>query len=55
VFRRWPDGRQEPIVGGLNYPTALAIAPDGSLLVTENGHKSENGTGRILRIQPSRP
>lgn len=55
LVRRWPDGHVETIVSGLNVPTGLAAAPDGSLFISENGNKSENGTGRVLRVQPDRP
>jgi hypothetical protein len=51
LIRRWPDGRQEAILTGLNFPTALASAPDGSLFISESGHNSENGTGRVLHVQ----
>jgi hypothetical protein len=54
LVRRWPDGRQETLVGGLNYPTGLAMAPDGGFYISEHGHKSEDGTGRVLHIQPPR-
>jgi hypothetical protein len=50
LIRRWPDGRQDVVLAGLNYPTALAAAPDGSLFVSESGHASEGGTGRVLHI-----
>jgi sugar lactone lactonase YvrE len=55
LVRRWPDGRVETILSGLNVPTGLAAAPDGSLFISENGNKSENGSGRVLRVQPDRP
>ncbi|MFN8633231.1 MAG: ScyD/ScyE family protein [Chloroflexota bacterium] len=53
LIRRWPDGHLETLATGLNYPTGLALGPDGSFYVSENGHKSENGTGRVLRIRPA--
>jgi sugar lactone lactonase YvrE len=50
VVRRWPDGHLDTIAGGLAFPTAITYGPDDNLYVTEMGHKSENETGRILRI-----
>jgi sugar lactone lactonase YvrE len=55
LTRRWPDGRMETILTGLSFPTGLAAAPDGSLFISENGHQSENGSGRVLRVQPDHP
>jgi hypothetical protein len=51
IVRRWPDGQTETIASGLTFPTAIIYGPDDRLYVSEIGHKSENETGRILRIR----
>lgn len=51
VLRRSPEGRVEVVATGLTYPTGLTVGPDGSLYVSEFGHRSDDGTGRIVRIR----
>jgi hypothetical protein len=55
LLRRRPDGRQEMMVSGLNYPTGLELGPDGNFDVSENGRKSENASGHVLRVHPATP
>jgi hypothetical protein len=50
LLRRSPDGEVSTIVSGLNFPTGLAIGPDGNAYIAENGNKSEDGSGRIVRV-----
>lgn len=50
VVRRWPDGRSDTITSGLTFPTAITYGPDDNLYISEMGHKSEDESGRILRI-----
>jgi streptogramin lyase len=50
LLRRWPDGTVETIATGINFPTAITTGPDGNLYISESGHRSENETGRIIRI-----
>jgi len=38
------------VVSGLNRPTSVAIAPDGSIYVTNNG--TSPTAGEVLRIEP---
>ncbi|MFN8526141.1 MAG: ScyD/ScyE family protein [Chloroflexota bacterium] len=53
VLRRTRDGTVEVVAAGLNYLTGLALAPDGDVYVSESGHRSDDGTGRVMRIVPS--
>jgi DNA-binding beta-propeller fold protein YncE len=50
LLRRTPDGQVSTIINGLNFPTGLAIGPDGNAYIAENGNKSEDGSGRVLRV-----
>ena len=50
LLRRSPDGQVSTIVKGLNFPTGLAIGPDGNAYISENGSKSEDGSGRVIRV-----
>ncbi|MFN8633233.1 MAG: ScyD/ScyE family protein [Chloroflexota bacterium] len=50
IVRRTPDGGSETIISGLSFPTAITTGPDGNLYVSEFGHKSENESGRIIRV-----
>jgi len=50
LLRRSPDGQVSLIASGLNFPTGLAIGPDGNAYISENGHASEDGSGRIIRV-----
>jgi hypothetical protein len=45
IVRVLPDGAVEEFVQGLVRPTALAVLPDGSLVVASD-------TGRLLRLRP---
>lgn len=45
LVRIAPDGAVEPFVEGLARPAAVAVGPDGSVLVAED-------TGRVLAIRP---
>jgi sugar lactone lactonase YvrE len=36
VWRRTGSGSLEQVVGGLNFPTAMAFGPDGKLYITNN-------------------
>jgi hypothetical protein len=46
-----PDGTTETILDRLDYPSAIAIGPDGSLYVAINGIAPDaDGTGQILRV-----
>ncbi len=55
LYRRSLDGQVTTIVDGLNMPTGLAIGPDGNAYIAENGNLSENGSGRIIRVQLPTP
>jgi hypothetical protein len=46
IVRVLPDGAVEEFVQGLVRPTALAVLPDGSLIVAGD-------TGRLLRLRPT--
>jgi DNA-binding beta-propeller fold protein YncE len=50
LYRRSPDGQVTSILTDLNFPTGLAIGPDGNAYIAENGNKSEDGSGRIIRV-----
>jgi glucose/arabinose dehydrogenase len=52
LVRRLPDGKTQVVVGGLSFPTGIAIAPDGTIYVSDRGHVSEGGSGRVVRIRP---
>jgi hypothetical protein len=45
IFRVGPDGTVEPFVEGLVRPAALAVLPDGSLVVAQD-------TMRVVRLRP---
>lgn len=51
LFKRTPDGTVTTLLVDLNMPTGLAIGPDGCAYIAENGNESEDGSGRILRVQ----
>jgi len=53
LLRRGLGGAVEVLASGLNFPTGLAIAPNGDVYLSESGHKSDDGTGRIVRIRVS--
>jgi hypothetical protein len=44
------DCRHSEVVSGLNWPTSVAIAPDASIYVTNNG--TSPTAGEVLRIEP---
>lgn len=41
----------EPILDGLNLPTALIAGPDGALYLSDGGNRAKPGEGRILRVE----
>ena len=43
VYRLWPEGSTEIVVGGLYWGYGLELAPDGSLLIAD---------GNVLRLDP---
>jgi hypothetical protein len=47
---RIKDGHRTTIASGLNFPTGLAVGPDGNVYVSVNGFASAPGTGKVLRI-----
>src|SRR6266511_3974748 len=51
LLRRGVDGTVEVLTSGLDYPTALTIGPDGDVYLSDSGHRSDDGTGRILRVR----
>ena len=51
LLRRAANGEVERLATRLNFPTALTIGPDGNLYISESGHKSEDGSGRIVRVR----
>jgi hypothetical protein len=55
VLRRTPDGAVTVLASDLNFPTAIAVGPDGNLYVAVSGHRSEDGSGQILRLSPLPP
>jgi DNA-binding beta-propeller fold protein YncE len=55
LLRRSPEGQVETVVDGLNYPTGLTIGPDGNAYISENGHRSEDGTGQVIRVRLAMP
>ncbi len=50
LLRRRPDGSGEVLASGLNFPTALVLGPDGNLYLAVSGHRSEDGSGEIVRV-----
>ncbi len=50
IVRIGADRSVEPVAGGLNLPTALAFAPDGTLFVSTAG-LGPPGSGTIVRIK----
>jgi hypothetical protein len=50
LLRRRPDGSVEVLASGLNFPTALVLGPDGNLYLAVSGHRSEDGSGEIVRV-----
>lgn len=49
VTRVKPNGEEEVVVDGLNFPTGITYGPDGNLYVSNNGIGLP-GTGQIVRI-----
>lgn len=52
LVRLETNGTITPIVGQLNFPTALIEGPDGALYVANCGYGCSNGDGQVLRIVP---
>src|SRR5262249_2795119 len=50
LLRRSPDGSVAVLASGLNFPTAIALAADGSIFLAINGHRSEDGSGQVVRV-----
>ena len=48
LIRIAPDGSRSVVLGGLNFPTSLAVGVDGALYVTNRGIAP--GLGEVLRI-----
>lgn len=52
VVRIDPDGTQTEIAGGLSFPSAMTLGPDGALYVSNIGFGAPPiGLGQILRIE----
>ena len=47
---RIKNGQRTTIASGLNFPTGLAVGPDGNVYVSVNGFAAGPGAGKILRI-----
>jgi len=47
---RYRGGTREIVLGGLVFPTSVAIGPDGALYVTNKGRSV--GIGEVLRLDP---
>jgi sugar lactone lactonase YvrE len=43
------DGRPEPVLEGLQYPTFLQQGPNGGLMIGDRGAMSTPGSGRVLQ------
>jgi hypothetical protein len=50
VLRVNPSGTVDTIATGLNFPTGLALGPDGNLYVSDTGFAFPPGAGQVLRI-----
>jgi hypothetical protein len=49
LVRVWPNGDQTPVASeGLSFPTAVAVAKNGDVYVTNNG--TSPGTGEVLNL-----
>ena len=48
LIRVTPDGARSVVLGGLNFPTSVAVGFDGALYVTNRGIAP--GLGEVLRI-----
>jgi sugar lactone lactonase YvrE len=48
VVRVNPDGSKTTIVDGLDFPSAMAFAPDGDLYISNDGFGPP--TGSIVRV-----
>jgi hypothetical protein len=53
LVRVAPDGTRSTVLDGLSAPTSTAVAPDGTLYVTNFGTTA--GRGQVLRVAPSGP
>ena len=49
VVRLNPDGSRNTIIDGLNFPTAIAVGPDGDLYISVNGY-GPPVPGDILKV-----
>ncbi|MBA3337729.1 MAG: ScyD/ScyE family protein [Chloroflexia bacterium] len=50
VVRQTGPGDAEPVVTGLNLPTAMRFAPDGALLISGPTVGADDGEGTIVRV-----
>jgi hypothetical protein len=50
IVRVMAGGAAETVASGLVFPTGMAIGPDGSFYVSENGFGFPAGAGKIIRI-----
>jgi sugar lactone lactonase YvrE len=50
LIRVAPDGTRTVVLEGLTRPTSVAVGPDGSVYVTNNGLSA--GSGEVFRIGP---
>jgi glucose/arabinose dehydrogenase len=53
LVRVAPDGTRSTVLEGLSAPTSMAVAPDGTLYVTNFGTTA--GQGQVLRVVLSEP
>jgi hypothetical protein len=53
LVRVAPDGSRSTVLGDLSAPTSTAIAPDGTIYVTNFGTTA--GHGQVLRVAPPAP
>ena len=53
LVRVAPDGTRSTVLDNLTAPTSTAVAPDGTLYVTNFGTTA--GQGQVLRVAPSAP
>lgn len=51
LLRILPGGRSDVLVDGLNFPTALAVAGDGTALISESGAFAGVGQGTVVRVR----
>ena len=49
ICARYRAGTRTTVLGGLVFPTSVAIGPDGTLYVTNRGRSV--GTGEVLRVE----